>query len=417
MTMKMRWTEEMTNENTSAVITREPSRLVKALTAIALAATVAACSTLGASGPSSRSVKGADDEIYDASGIRILDLNSQVLSQLAQYEQSSTFSNVFGDVDRAAMTVGHGDVLDISIWEAPPAVLFGSAPASAGLAGLAQTSQSTNIPQQQVGDEGVINVPFVGRVEVIGLTIPEIENAIVSRLEGRANDAQAVVRLVQNETRTVTVLGEVTTSRRIPLTARGERVLDALASSGGARQPINQSTVQIARGSEIATMDLQSVIGDPAQNVTLLPNDVVTVYHQPFSFVALGAVIRSAEIPFEGSGFSLAQALGRAGGLNDRRANIKGVFVFRLEDPVALQGLIPEDAQTTADGRVPVIYDVNLADPTSFFAMQDFAIRDEDVLYVSTAPGSDIQRFISTISSSAFSIIAISDALQTSNSN
>jgi polysaccharide export outer membrane protein len=88
------------------------------------------------------------------------------------------------------------------------------------------------------------------------------------------------------------------------------------------------------------------------------------------------------------------------------------VFIFRLEKPQALGDALPADARLTAEGFVPVIYRLNLSNPSSLFAMQDFAMRDEDVLYVSTAPGADLQRFVSTLSSVAFSTIAIGDALR-----
>jgi polysaccharide export outer membrane protein len=138
---------------------------------------------------------------------------------------------------------------------------------------------------------------------------------------------------------------------------------------------------------------------------------VVTVQHQPFSFVALGAVARSAEVPFEGKGITLAEALGRVGGLNDRRADVKGVFVFRLEDRAALPALSAGEIRTTADGRVPVVYTLRLTDAASLFAMQDFRMRDGDVLYVSTAPGVDLERFLQTITSTAFSIVATANTI------
>ena len=311
--------------------------------------------------------------------------------------------------------IGYSDILDIAIWEAPPAVLFGTSSGSAGLSAGIEVVRQAGIPQQMVGEDGTVTVPFVGKVNVIGRKVGEVERAIRSSLSGRAHDPQVIVRLVRNETRTVTVLGEVAQSRRMPLSARGERLLDAVAGAGGPRNPVDRSIVQITRGANVVSMPLQRVVDDPAQNVQLFPDDVVTVLHQPFSFVALGAVRQSAEIPFDGSGVTLAEALGRVGGLNDGRADVKGVFVFRLEEQEAIGGGLSETARVTADGRVPVIYRLDLSDPASFFAMQDFDLRDDDVLYVSTAPGADLQRFVSTISSAAFSVIGITNALSTNN--
>ncbi len=387
-------------------------RLMGLRSAIALAllgAPLAACSSLGGTGPSASSIRNADAQSYAGSGIVVVDLDEQAVRRAAQYSLSQSLAEVFGDSLPVGTLIGHGDVIDVTIWEAPPAVLFGR-----GAAGNLSSApgQAVTIPQQMVGDAGAINVPFVGAIEVVGRTAAQVEREIVSRLGGRAHQPQAMVRLVQNETRNVTIVGEVGASRRVPITARGERLLDVLASAGGPRQPVGKTTVQLSRAGVTTSMSLDAIIRDPAQNIRVQPDDVVTVTFQPYSFIALGAVSQNAEVPFEGAGLTLAQALGRIGGLRADLADISGVFVFRLEDPAALDPILLQDARRTEDGRIPVIYRLDLRQPASFFAAQSFAVRDDDLLYVSTALGADLQRFLSTLSSVAFSTIAIGDAIR-----
>ncbi len=390
---------------------RTGTAMARTLIAIALSGAIAACTSFGGTGPRSGAIKGAEDSVYDNHAIRVVPLNDATLSRLDQYGDATSFARLFGDAGVSPLIIGEGDVLDVAIWEAPPAVLFGVTTSDVRLAANPQVAQSASIPQQMVSEDGVITVPFIGKVPVAGKTPAQIESFIVSRLRGRAHDPQVVVRLVQNEARNVTILGEVNTSRQLPLTGKGERILDAIARAGGTRNPVDKSSVQLARGQMTASMPLERIIQDPSQNVRLKPDDVLAVLHQPFSFIALGAVARSAEVPFEGTGLTLAQALGRIGGLDELRANIRGVFVFRMEDPAALGAEAAEAPTYGPDGRVPVIYNLDMSDPVSLFAMQDFAVRDDDVLYVSTAPAADLQRFISFLSSTAFSTIAIGNAI------
>jgi polysaccharide export outer membrane protein len=108
---------------------------------------------------------------------------------------------------------------------------------------------------------------------------------------------------------------------------------------------------------------------------------------------------------------TLSQALGRVGGIKDDRADIRGVFIFRLEDPAALDPAVAATGRRTPDGRIPVIYRINLSDPSSFFVAQTFPIRNKDVLYVSTAPLSDFQRFVSIVSSLAFTALGLGQAI------
>ncbi|EIF82350.1 capsular polysaccharide biosynthesis/export periplasmic protein WcbC, partial [Burkholderia pseudomallei 354a] len=170
-----------------------------------------------------------------------------------------------------------------------------------------------------------------------GRSPTQLAREIAARLKSMAHDPQVLVKLSRNETSYVTVVGDVAENARMALTARGERLLDALASAGGAKHPVDKVTIQITRGKTVASLPLDMVIRDPRQNVPLHAGDVVTVLFQPYSFTVLGATGKNDEINFEAKGITLAQALARAGGLQDSRADAKGVFIFRLEDANALK--------------------------------------------------------------------------------
>ncbi|KAJ3472924.1 hypothetical protein NLI96_g13199 [Meripilus lineatus] len=188
------------------------------------------------------------------------------------------------------------------------------------------------------------------------------------------------------------------------LTPRGERLLDALASAGGVRQPIDKITLQVTRGSAVASLPLDVVIRDPRQNVPLQAGDVVTALFQPFSFTALGATGKNQEVNFEAQGITLAQALARSGGLEDTRSDARGVFIFRLENADALRWPT-SPVRTTADGRVPVIYRIDLKDPNAFFVAQSFVMDNKDVLYVSNAPVTEIQKVLNLVFSVAYPVV------------
>jgi len=318
--------------------------------------------------------------------------------------RQTLFSESLGEGRAIGSVIGKGDVLDIAIWEAPPAVLFGAVGGITPLSSSNLTARSTSLPEQMVDSDGQITVPFVGRVQADGRTPQEIARDVTGRLIGKAHQPQTIVRLVRNAAANVTVVGDVANSARVPLTARGERVLDVLASAGGVKQPVGKMTIQITRDARVTSLPLDTVIRDPRQNVRLRPDDVMTVMFQPYSFTALGAVGRNEELPFEATGLTLAQAMGRIAGLQDARADVKGVFIFRLEDPAALSPETRATARVTSDGKVPVIYRINLKDPSAFFIAQSFPIRNKDVLYVSNAPLADIQKFLSVIFSTVLPV-------------
>lgn len=380
------------------------SRFGRRLIAGVLMLGLAACALVPSAGPSVRAAGKGGGVAFDESTIAVIDVSNELAHRLVSNAKLPQFSEALGESQPVGTLIGRGDVLDISIWEAPPAALFGVISSDARGSGANTTSRGASLPEQVVDNEGRIFVPFIGPIAVAGLTPGRVEVIIAARLVGRAHEPQVLVRVAQNANRTVAVVGEVANSARIPLGPQGERLLDVLALVGGTRHPVAKTTVQIARDGMTVKMPLDAVIRDPRQNIRLKPGDVVTALFQPFSFTALGAIGRNEEIPFESTGLTLSQALGRAQGLQDSRADTRGVFIFRLEPASMLLGEPGVKAKPLPNGTIPVIYRVNLRDPRSLFVAQTFPIRDKDILYVSNAPIADIQKFVNVIYSSMLPI-------------
>jgi polysaccharide export outer membrane protein len=121
----------------------------------------------------------------------------------------------------------------------------------------------------------------------------------------------------------------------------------------------------------------------------------VTALFQSQSFSVLGATGKNDEIPFEAQGISLAQALARSGGLNDNRADARGVFVFRFEDAKLVDA--KDKTVRAINGTVPVVYEINLRDPAAFFVTQNFPIQNRDVIYVSNSPEVEFKKFLTLV--------------------
>lgn len=364
---------------------------------------LAACNQLPKSGPDQKEVAAIADQ-PGAGVVQIVDVDHGVAQRLIAQRRTRLFSETLAGDARANSIIGRGDGLEVSIWEAPPATLFGGG--MVALAGTPVTTNAMTLPEQVVDSDGFITVPFAGRIRAAGETPQAVEAAIKQRLKGKANQPEVVVRRVRNLSSTVTVVGEVGTSLRMPLTASGERLLDALAAAGGVRQPVDKVTVQVTRGREFHALPLGVVIRDPRQNVALQPGDVVTALFQPFSFTALGATGKNEEISFETQGITLAQGLARAGGLLDNRANPEGVFIFRFEPQNALEWP-RQPVATTPEGQVPVVYRIDLRNPQSFFVMQNFALQNKDVLYISNAPAAELQKFLNLVVSALYPVLNI----------
>jgi polysaccharide export outer membrane protein len=108
--------------------------------------------------------------------------------------------------------------------------------------------------------------------------------------------------------------------------------------------------------------------------------------------VAFGATGRNAEVPFDADGVTLSEALARAGGLLDSRADPSGVFVLRYEPEAVARKLAPASPLLAAGHSVPIVYRVDLREPGNLFLAQRFRIFARDVLYVSNAPMAEAQK-------------------------
>jgi polysaccharide biosynthesis/export protein len=362
-------------------------------------------------GPTARKIERTTSPLGSAE-IQVIDVDDTRTRRLLALRSQRLFSETLQTSPTISRLIGPGDVIEVSIWEASPATLFGVSTQPAAALGTGVTggvapvpiSQATTLPDQMVDDEGYITVPFAGRVPAAGKTLEAIQADIVHRLTGKANQPQVLVRRTQNLSSNATIVGEVTTSMRVPLLPGSGRLLDAIAIAGGVKDPVSKTTIQVTRGSNVYSLPLETIIEDPRQNVTLMPGDVITALFQPYSFMALGASGKTDEINFETQGITMAQALARSGGLLDQRSNAKGAFIFRFEPQNALDWP-RQPVKSTPEGMVPVVYRFDLTDPNMFFVMQSFPIENRDVLYVANASSDELQKFLNLIFTVAYPVL------------
>ena len=364
---------------------------------------------LPTSGPSTKQMEEASVSSPNETLISLIEVDASANQRLQVVEKRQQFAQVFSADKPRRYVANPGDSLEISIWEASPAMLFGVTPSAVTAAAAA--GRSTTLPEQMVGQDGYISVPFAGRIRASGRTLNQIETEIVRALQGKANMPQVMVRMTRNTSATATVVGEVRQSVILPLTPKGERVLDAVAAAGGVNQSVEKITLQLARQSSVHSMPMEKIIQDPSQNIRLAPGDVITAFYQPFAFTALGATGKNDEVKFEAQGITLSQALGRVGGVQDNRSDPRGVFVFRFEDREALPDAVSPKA-FNSDGKVPVVYRLDLNDPAGFFLAQGFPIKNKDVVYVSNASSVELQKFLNIMVSVIYPIVNTGNILR-----
>ncbi len=351
--------------------------------ATAAACLLAGCSVLPATGPSTQQITttGQGKALTD---YVLVNLDQRGVDILSQYRVSVFAQRFAAPRPQPNQIVGIGDGLNITIFEA-------------GQGGLFSSEYGARVTfMQRVDSDGSITVPYAGRVKAAGTSPQEVEKKIVAALEGRAIQPQALVAIEQTVQRSYVVAGEVNGGGRKPISAAGDRILDAIAISGGARSPAYETRVTLQRGSAQGTAIMKDLIDNPPENVYVQPGDRIYLARDPEIFLAFGAVPRPGPIPFGTDKVTLLEAVGMAGGLIDNRSDPGAFFVFRYEPESALKQIKP-DYDGKFGAKVPVVYRIDLRDPRAYFFAKGFTVRDRDVLYVANSAAVELQKFLQIV--------------------
>ena len=195
----------------------------------------------------------------------------------------------------------------------------------------------------EVGPDGKINVPMVGKVQAAGVSVRNLETNLTARYRVYFKDPQVAVSVTDYRSEPVTVVGAVNNPSVIQL--RGPtRLMQAISMAGGLRadagdkvlitrplQAEQQGTTSFDPKDPnakfyVKPVDLENIIDgtDPSTNVLIEANDVITVPKAKMVYV-VGAVGRPGGYVLDGhsSTLSVLQAIALAGGTSGTAAGGK----------------------------------------------------------------------------------------------
>jgi polysaccharide export outer membrane protein len=397
-------------------------RLSSLLYAAVLAMLLPACSVLPGTGPKSDAVKSnATAEVRSDAALpyALVDISADTIGFLSQPNLVS-FKGYFPDKrPKPSQVIGVGDVLSVSIFESAPGGLFTPAQAAG-----ARPGNFVDLPAQAVDQNGNMEIPYAGEIHAAARTLPEIQQAIIARLRNRAIEPQVVVRLTEQHSSVVSVLGDVNAPGVIALNSVGERMLAMIARAGGPKFEAIESWVTLQRDGKRVKVLLSRVVHDPSENIFMRPNDVIFLTREAPTFTVLGALNQNllgnnSDIAFDVETLTLAQAMGKAGGLNDDRSDPGEVFVYRYEDRQFLQKLGVDTARFVTES-IPTIYRINLRDPGGLLLASSFQMRTKDVMYVANSKVTDYYKLLllinntaATVSNTAATVTTVNTAVKT----
>ncbi len=161
--------------------------------------------------------------------------------------------------DPPTFVFGPGDFIDISVWR----------------------HEDLNM-QIKISPDGAISYPLIGRMDIAGLTYPELASVLTEKIGAYYVDPQVSINILEVSSMKVFVLGYV----RSPSVQQIESELDvvgALTKAGWITADSRTNNILLIRGGlekpELFTIDLDQLLaaGDVRQNIPLQKGDILYV--------------------------------------------------------------------------------------------------------------------------------------------
>ena len=294
----------------------------------------------------------------------------------------------------APQSIALGDVVSVAIYETDSRI-FG--PSLTSASGAIAASPVTALPPQPVDQSGEISVPFVGRVRALGRMPGEVESQIREGLRMKTADPQVVVTVSERVGgNLVSVAGDVQKPAQVPIPLAGAKLVDAIAGAGGSLSAPYDTMVTVTRGSTTRSDLLQGVYDNPSKNIALRAGDTVILRKRALSFSAFGATGKVGAYPIIMEDLSLSDAVAASGGPSDLQANPATIFLYR-EEPTGLLEALGKTPTSSSERLSPVIYQLDLTDPSGFFYANNFSVRDRDILFYASSGSVGVNKFMSLL--------------------
>ena len=263
-----------------------------------------------------------------------------------------------------------GDRISLAVWDNEGSSLLG------------QTGQKV-IPLQdlQVTGAGTIFLPYVGDVEVAGMSATAARKFLESKLRGTIPSAQVQLNVVAGLQNSVHVISGVQNPGVRPLGDATVTITSVLAQAGGIAYNMSNPQVSLQRGGKVYTIAAKKLLSHPELDTALIGNDKIFVQPDSRYFLSLGAAGREAVIDFPRETVTTLEAMSLIGGVNQDMANPKAILVLRAY-PAATVSV------TTTQGppKAQMVFAFDLTKAEGLFSAGSFLIQDRDLVLVTESP-------------------------------
>ena len=299
-------------------------------------------------------------------------VNENVASNISTPAQDLNDDGKVPPSDTYAYKIGNGDILSIVVWDHPELTApFGS---------FNNVAEQGNV----VREDGTIYYPFVGSIQATGRTALEIRNELAKKLAKFIESPQLDVRVAKYRSQRFFVAGSVLNPGTFPITDVPLSLVEAINLAGGLDGDANLFDARLSRGDDVYTVPLYDILfeGNLSQNLLVKHGDVIHVApNERRQVFVLGEVVQPQSLPVTNRPLSLTQALASVGGIQETRADGRGVYVIRSTES-------PDEIN---------VYQLDIRQAWALALGDHFILEPRDIVYVSAAPISRWNRWVSNV--------------------
>ncbi|MDR0809830.1 MAG: polysaccharide biosynthesis/export family protein [Gemmobacter sp.] len=324
------------------------------------------CGDMPGGGPNAGQIlHGADDPEADFAVFPISRKTLPKLDSWPKHGATSPSSWIPRARGPASQIIQPGDMMDLAIWDNGESSL------------LTQPGQKVvELKGIRVSPDGEVFLPYVDKVYIAKMAPDEARNAIQQRFAAIIPTAQVQLNHTAGRQSSVDLVSGTANPGNFVMPDRDFSILSLIAMGGGIDKSIKNPQVRLMRSGELYGISAKALMKSPSLDTTLRGGDKVYVENDERYFLSLGAARQEAQIPFPNDKVTALDAVSLIGGMNDTRANPKGVLILR--------DYRTEDLRSDGSGptRERTIFAVDLTTADGLFSAGEFLIQDRDLVLV-----------------------------------
>ena len=263
--------------------------------------------------------------------------------------------------------LGPGDVLKVQVWEGGVATVF--------------TTNSGDLGEISVDDQGRLYVPFAGMIAASGRSIPQVRSDITRRLSTVVRKPQVDIRPVRLRSKLISVQGNAAKAGTYPIERGRTRLGELLGEVAPDLKNPEMLDVTVRRAGQSGSVRMADILRNPALDIALQPGDSIVLNEIVEQVTVLGAAGVQGQVRIAEREYSVADVLGQARGLNEDAADPRAVFLVRPQ---------PGDA-------APIVYQFEMQRPETVALASRFVVHDKDAILISNASFTQTRKLLSAI--------------------